>query len=386
MRNMTRDASGHAAVIRAPFDGAQLRVGDDIVHDDDERRRSRDARRVAEGRPRVHDHEGGRRPVSRGLRRRRAGAAGGDGLEHVLARDVRVLDEDLALQGLLGDGDRAAADVVAGRVVAGMHRLPQHAAARDDALRRSVTARRCRRIRARCRIACCPHRGRGPRARPTCRGSSACSPTRSASWAARSRWARCDEPAACRCHDDGAQARRRSPRRARHRLRGLPQRRGGACAPSRRSSRRSPRRAACSRSIRRAARPARARSGSTTRARSAIRCCSTRYPFDVGGRSCARKNPGGSSISSGEGRDFQLGGCSTQMACTTCHDPHTEDPKAKLAAARHAGGQSRVHHVSRAVRERRRARRAYATTSSAARAPRASRATWRRRTWGSTTC
>ncbi|HEY1546716.1 MAG TPA: cytochrome c3 family protein [Kofleriaceae bacterium] len=56
----------------------------------------------------------------------------------------------------------------------------------------------------------------------------------------------------------------------------------------------------------------------------------TRYPFtwEDGLR---RKNPGGSSISSGEGRDYQLGGCSSQMACTTCHDPHTEDPKAKLA-------------------------------------------------------
>jgi predicted CXXCH cytochrome family protein len=56
----------------------------------------------------------------------------------------------------------------------------------------------------------------------------------------------------------------------------------------------------------------------------------TRYPFtwEDGLR---RKNPGGSSISSGEGRDFQLGGCSSAMACTTCHDPHTEDPKAKLA-------------------------------------------------------
>ncbi|MEO8549318.1 MAG: cytochrome c3 family protein, partial [Kofleriaceae bacterium] len=43
------------------------------------------------------------------------------------------------------------------------------------------------------------------------------------------------------------------------------------------------------------------------------------------------KNPGGSSISSGEGRDYQLGGCASQMACTTCHDPHTEDPPAKLA-------------------------------------------------------
>ena len=44
------------------------------------------------------------------------------------------------------------------------------------------------------------------------------------------------------------------------------------------------------------------------------------------------RNPGGSSISSGEGRDYQLGGCATQMACTTCHDPHTTDPPARLAA------------------------------------------------------
>ncbi|HEY0481059.1 MAG TPA: cytochrome c3 family protein [Kofleriaceae bacterium] len=43
-------------------------------------------------------------------------------------------------------------------------------------------------------------------------------------------------------------------------------------------------------------------------------------------------NPGGSSISSGEGRDYQLGGCASQMACTTCHDPHTTDPPARLAA------------------------------------------------------
>ncbi len=44
------------------------------------------------------------------------------------------------------------------------------------------------------------------------------------------------------------------------------------------------------------------------------------------------QHPGGSSTNSGEGRDFQLGGCSTEMACTHCHDPHTEDPPAKLAA------------------------------------------------------
>jgi predicted CXXCH cytochrome family protein len=43
-------------------------------------------------------------------------------------------------------------------------------------------------------------------------------------------------------------------------------------------------------------------------------------------------NPGGSSISSGEGRDYQLGGCASAMACTTCHDPHATDPPARLAA------------------------------------------------------
>ncbi|HET9620230.1 MAG TPA: cytochrome c3 family protein [Kofleriaceae bacterium] len=43
------------------------------------------------------------------------------------------------------------------------------------------------------------------------------------------------------------------------------------------------------------------------------------------------KNPGGSSISSGEGRDYQLGGCASQMACTTCHDPHATDARDKLA-------------------------------------------------------
>jgi len=57
----------------------------------------------------------------------------------------------------------------------------------------------------------------------------------------------------------------------------------------------------------------------------------TRYEWTWEGGT-RTKSPGGSSISSGEGRDYQLGGCATQMACTTCHDPHTIDPPAKLAA------------------------------------------------------
>ncbi|MCE9573388.1 MAG: hypothetical protein K8W52_09540 [Deltaproteobacteria bacterium] len=42
--------------------------------------------------------------------------------------------------------------------------------------------------------------------------------------------------------------------------------------------------------------------------------------------------PGGSAINSGEGRDFLLGGCATQLACTRCHDPHAADAREKLDA------------------------------------------------------
>jgi predicted CXXCH cytochrome family protein len=65
----------------------------------------------------------------------------------------------------------------------------------------------------------------------------------------------------------------------------------------------------------------------------------TRYPFTWEGGE-RRKNPGGSTTNSGEGRDFQLGGCASAMACTTCHDPHTADPPERLAAlATPAGNQ-----------------------------------------------
>jgi predicted CXXCH cytochrome family protein len=64
----------------------------------------------------------------------------------------------------------------------------------------------------------------------------------------------------------------------------------------------------------------------------------TRYPWTWEGGQRRDAHPGGSSISSGEGRDYQLGGCASQMACTACHDPHTADPPVKLAAlATHTG-------------------------------------------------
>lgn len=63
----------------------------------------------------------------------------------------------------------------------------------------------------------------------------------------------------------------------------------------------------------------------------------TRYPWTWEGGE-RRKNPGGSTTNSGEGRDFQLGGCASQMACTTCHDPHAADaPEAMAALATPAG-------------------------------------------------
>ena len=43
-----------------------------------------------------------------------------------------------------------------------------------------------------------------------------------------------------------------------------------------------------------------------------------------------RSRPGGSTTNSGEARDFMLGGCAGAMACTTCHDPHGEDERARL--------------------------------------------------------
>ncbi len=57
----------------------------------------------------------------------------------------------------------------------------------------------------------------------------------------------------------------------------------------------------------------------------------SRYPYTWEGQT-RRRGPGGSSINSGEARDFMLGDCNTQLSCVHCHDPHTEDPKSALQA------------------------------------------------------
>jgi predicted CXXCH cytochrome family protein len=77
--------------------------------------------------------------------------------------------------------------------------------------------------------------------------------------------------------------------------------------------------------------------GEITRAEQVNRVCArchqvlfSRYPFTWEGESRRGGKPGGSSITSGEARDYLLGGCARQMSCATCHDPHTEDRRADL--------------------------------------------------------
>src|SRR4051812_40251073 len=77
--------------------------------------------------------------------------------------------------------------------------------------------------------------------------------------------------------------------------------------------------------------------GDVTRAEQVNRVCArchqvlfSRYPYTWEGEVRRGGKPGGSSITSGEARDFLLGGCARQMSCATCHDPHTEDRRADL--------------------------------------------------------
>jgi predicted CXXCH cytochrome family protein len=62
----------------------------------------------------------------------------------------------------------------------------------------------------------------------------------------------------------------------------------------------------------------------------------TRYPFTWEGGD-RKHQPGGSHINSGEARDFLLGGCSSELACTRCHDPHGGD-KRRVTEIERSGG------------------------------------------------
>jgi predicted CXXCH cytochrome family protein len=77
--------------------------------------------------------------------------------------------------------------------------------------------------------------------------------------------------------------------------------------------------------------------GDVTRAEWINRACArchqvlfSRYPFTWEGRQRRGGDGGGSSITSGEARDFMMGGCARQMSCVACHDPHGEDRREAL--------------------------------------------------------
>ncbi|HEY6722569.1 MAG TPA: cytochrome c3 family protein [Polyangiaceae bacterium] len=65
----------------------------------------------------------------------------------------------------------------------------------------------------------------------------------------------------------------------------------------------------------------------------------SRYPYTWEGGERGF-DPGGSSMNSGEARDFLLGGCSSALACTNCHDPHGNDDSSKSARLESVEGNS----------------------------------------------
>ena len=332
MRNMTRVA--RPRTIDAPFDGATLRIGSDTATME-----MREGKRVCHARidrETVVTRTGSRRSIGGRYREDFVGVdvttrRPGEGCRARAAGDLRVRDAVVALQGLLRDGEGAAGDVArrcgARRASPATTRCRSRRCSTTSSTVRACPSYQGKLSRSRAAVVAAVDaraaRRAGPRARARRRDSRSSAALRRTR---RSSFANVLRAATAR---RATQLRRRAPRRGRRRLRGLSRRRAEHAAdpsvlptfalqkPARASRRR--------RSARR-----RARSGSTAPARSATPCCS-RATRGRGRAASARTNPGGSTTNSGEGRDFQLGGCANQMACTTCHDPHGEDRREAIA-------------------------------------------------------
>jgi predicted CXXCH cytochrome family protein len=87
-------------------------------------------------------------------------------------------------------------------------------------------------------------------------------------------------------------------------------------------------------------------SATPTRAEQINRTCAqchnvlfSRYSYTWEG-GLRRNGPGGSSVNSGEARDMLLGSCAEELACTSCHNPHSRDNPDALARMRTVSGNS----------------------------------------------
>ena len=333
MHHMTR--SPEAARVRAPFDGASSTSRTTRARLSAAGRRAvRALSSPRGGEPPLSRHAGHRRPLPRGLRRRRGGDESADAPRRRAAGArrrrraapaglVRVRDGELPAQGLLGDGGRAAGAARGRRLERDLHLLPQHDALLRQHVGRAARARGAVATRARWSIGCC-RRDRRWRFEvgDGRRGGAASAARRRASWprsaAAPARRGGAGDRRAALAHGIGEL---RAHFAARHFVEvgiGCEACHGGSrehvddpARPARTSRR-------AARSWRRARR--RGRRGDARRAdqphlRALPPGAVLALPVHLGGRAAARRQPGGSSITSGEARDFLLGGCARQMAC-----------------------------------------------------------------------
>ena len=196
-------------------------------------------------------------------------------------------------------------------------------------------------------------------------------------------------PRRARCTASASCGRTSAPalRRGRHRLRGVPRRQPRARRRPARASRLRAAQPVPAGAARRRAATSRGRSRSTASARAATRCCSRAIRSRGRGEAApGRRSAGGSSITSGEARDFLLGRLRAPDVVRDLPRSARRGSAARISiGSRPAAGNAVCVRCHRAVRAGRPRWPRTPTTIRPGRGRAASPATCRRRTWGSAT-